>query len=216
MQDDGEVAILDMSLPSDKSISLEMQELKNLKLTEMDSYVFTSYSSYLPAAVDDLLGFVYVKNLYLPLPENEDELTLAEKILTENIGSKATFHFYQTDEFVICGKFNVFTAYRSADKSKLALTILYRDSFYTYLSSGMLENDTKNVALPLIDGCDTLILGRHGNSYSNYRFIYQVEGLKRLIVSGKDLTLPAETVRFYDAQNTDLCYSPKQIELYVE
>ena len=80
----------------------------------------------------------------------------------------------------------------------------------------MLENDTKNVALPLIEGCNTLILGRHGNSYSDYRFIYQVDDLERLVISGKNITLPAETLRYYDANGTDLIYSPEKLELYVE
>ena len=80
----------------------------------------------------------------------------------------------------------------------------------------MLENDTKNVALPLIDGCNTLILGRHGNSYSNYKFIYQIENLDRLVVSSNHLDIPAETIRFYDAQGTKLYYSPEDLKLYVE
>ena len=80
----------------------------------------------------------------------------------------------------------------------------------------MLENDTKNVALPLIEGCNTLILGRHGNSYSNYNFIYQVDGLKKLVVSSKNLTIPSETARYYDAQMTNLYYSPERLGLYVE
>ena len=145
-----------------------------------------------------------------------DSRALAEKIVKENAGSKAEFHFYNTDEFISCGEFDIFFAYRSADTNKRALTILYHDQFYTYLSSGMLENDTKNVALPLIEGCNTLILGRHGNSYSDYRFIYQVDDLERLVISGKNITLPAETLRYYDANGTDLIYSPEKLELYVE
>ena len=216
MQDGGNISLLDLTTPSTKAVSFSVSNFQDHGITEIDSYVFTTYSSNTPAVVDKLVGSVYVRDIYLPLPQHEDELALAKKIIKENAGSKAEFHFYNTDEFISCGEFDIFFAYRSADTNKRALTILYHDQFYTYLSSGMLENDTKNVALPLIEGCNTLILGRHGNSYSDYRFIYQVDDLERLVISGKNVTLPAETVRYYNANGTDLIYSPEKLELYVE
>ena len=48
------------------------------------------------------------------------------------------------------------------------------------------------------------------------RFIYQVDDLERLVISGKNVTLPAETVRYYNANGTNLIYSPEKLELYVE
>ena len=216
MQGDGHVSLLDTSTPSSATVSIQVSELQNFGVTEIDSYIFTSYASYTSSAIEKLLGAIYVKDVYLPLPQRAEELALAQKVIEENIGSKAEFHFYKSEEFISCGVFDVFPAYRSADTNKQALTILYRDKFYTYLSSGMLENDTKNVALPLIDGCNTLILGRHGNSYSNYKFIYQIENLDRLVASSNHLDIPAETIRFYDAQGTKLYYSPEDLKLYVE
>ena len=216
MQSDGAVSLLDTSAPSATTVSIQVSELQDYGVTEIDSYIFTSYASYTPSAIEKLLGAIYVKDVYLPSPQGAEELALAQKVIEGNIGSKAEFHFYKSEEFISCGVFDVFPAYRSADTNKQALTILYRDQFYTYLSSGMLENDTKNVALPLIDGCNTLILGRHGNSYSNYKFIYQIENLDRLVVSSNHLDIPAETIRFYDAQGTKLYYSPEELKLYVE
>ena len=216
MQDEGTVALLDITSASSKTTSQEIDHLHDMGLTTLDYYVFTSYSSKTASSIDKLLGSLYISDIYLPLPQNEDELAIAEKIITSNKKSKSEFHFYKSDEFIHCGEFDIFPAYRSQDANKMALTIHYRDNFYTYLSSGMLENDTKNVALPLIDGCNTLILGRHGNSYSNYKFIYQVEGLDRLIASSKNLTLPSETQRYYNGIGTDIRYSPECLELYVE
>ena len=216
MQECGNITILDITTSSKKTVSMQVEYMHELGVTEIDFYIFTSYSSYTPEAVDKLLGSVYVNMLYLPVPQNEDELAIAECVITDHTKSKTEFCFYKQEEYITCGEFNIFPAYRSPTTNKLALTILHNDDFYTYLSSGMLENDTKNVALPLIDGCNTLILGRHGNSYSNYKFVYQVDGLNRLVVSSKNLTIPSETVRFYNEQDTDLYYSPEQLELYVE
>ncbi len=216
MQDNGSFALLDIGTPTTKAAALEVQYLNNIGLLELDSYIFTSYSSYTLNTVGTLLGSIFIKNLYFPAPQNDDELSIAEKLISESSGSKSDINFYNTGEFIECGEFNLFPAYRSANKNKLALTIYYRDEFYTYLSSGMLENDTKNVALPLIDGCNTLILGRHGNSYSNYKFTYQITDLDKLVVSINDLTLPSETKRYYGEQGTNLYYSPEKVELYVE
>lgn len=216
MQDQRSSTILDLTTPNTAAISLEVQYLMDIGLTELDHYIFTSYSSYTPAAVERLLGAVFVEELYLPAPQNEHEFAIARRIVSENSDSKSVLHFYETGEFIKCNAYAVFPAYRSADTNKLAFTVLYRDEFYTYLSSGMLENDTKNVALSLIDGCNTLILGRHGNSYSDYKFIYQVEDLERLVVSSKNLTIPSETARYYNEQGTSLEYAPEKLGLYVE
>ncbi len=216
MQDGDSNTVIDVTEPSTKGVSLEITRLNDLGLNELDRYIFTSYSSYAHNAVDILLGSMLIGRIYLPVPQNEYEFSIAEGIVSEHSTSKSEIIFYEADEFIECGNFNVFTAYRSSDKSKLALTILYQDKFYTYISSGMLENDTKNVALSLIDGCNTLILGRHGNSYLNYKFIYRVNNLDQLVISSKNLELPSETVRYYNEQGTDLHYSPERLELHVE
>ena len=216
MQNGGTIALLDITSASGKVTELEIEQLRDMGLNTLDYYIFTSYTSKTHSSVEKLLGSLYIGDIYLPVPQNENELAIAERIITPNNKSKSEFHFYKGDEFIHCGEFDIFPAYRSKDANKLALTIHYKDNFYTYLSSGMLENDTKNVALPLIDGCNTLILGRHGNSYSNYKFIYQVEGLDRLVVSSKNLTLPSETARYYNGIGTDIRYSPENLELYVE
>lgn len=216
MQDGDTNAIIDLATPGTKVAALEVKQLNDFGLNELDSYIFTSYSSYTESAVDTLLGSLLVSKIYLPVPQNEYEISIAEGIVSEHGASKSELTFYVADEFIECGDFNVFPAYRSPDKNKLALTILYQDEFYTYLSSGMLEDDTKNVALPLIDGCDTLILGRHGNSYFDYKFIYQVKSLTKLVISSKNLDLPSETVRYYNKQGTSLYYSPERLKLYVE
>ncbi len=216
MQDGDTNVILDISTPSYKTAGIGADELKKLKLCELDRYVFTAYSVGTIDAVDALLGSIFVEEIYLPAPQNENEFLIAEKIVSDNQKSKTAFTFYKDEEFIECGEFAIFPAYRSSEKNKLALTILHCDEFYTYLSSGMLENDTKNVALPLIDGCNTLILGRHGNSYSDYKFIYQVNDLQRLVISSKSLTIPSETARYYNEQGTRLDYYPEKTGLYVE
>ena len=216
MQDGDSNAIVDLTTPNTKGATIAVSQLNGFGLNELDSYIFTSYSSYLPRAVDTLLGSILIDKIYLPIPQDEYELSVAGKIVSNHPSSKSEIIFYANDKFIECGDFNVFAAYRSSDKNKCALTILYRDEFYTYISSGMLENDTKNVALPLIDGCNTLILGRHGNSYSNYKFIYRVNNLEQLVVSSKGLELPSETVMYYNEQGTALYYSPERLELYVE
>lgn len=216
MQDNGSISLLDISTPSSRIASMQADALNDMGIVELDRYVFTHYSLRSPETIRSLLGSMLVEEIYLPTPQNESELTIAGNIIAENENSKSIFVFYNSEEPIRCDKFNIFPAYRDSDKNKLALTILYQDEFYTYLSSGMLENDTKNVALPLIDGCNTLILGRHGNSYSSYKFIYQVNDLKRLVISSKSLTIPSETKRYYNDQGTAVDISPTELDLYVE
>ncbi|MBQ8690150.1 MAG: ComEC/Rec2 family competence protein [Clostridia bacterium] len=211
LQDGGNTAVIDISTPSSSSAYQSVSFLKEQNITEIEHYVFTDYSTRLLSSVDSLISVTYVNKIYIPSPQTAEETVVAENVAKLLKPGKATLCFYESGDFLTLGEFVMYPAYRSADEeTRFAFTLMYNDNFYTYLSSGMLKNDTKNVALPLIDGCDTLILGRHGSVYDEYEFIYKIE-VDAIIFASLNMTVPNETLDFY--KNTRIYYSPTRQDI---
>ena len=84
---------------------------------------------------------------------------------------------------IFLGDMTYFPIYRSTDDEKLAFTLKANNEFYSYLSAGMFETNTKAVAFSLIEGCNTLILGSHGSNKYVHEFKYNLEGVSRLVLS---------------------------------
>lgn len=204
--------VIDMSRGGTKSAKDAHYIVSKHKYTEIAQYVYTDYHDGMVYGIDELVSSIFIENIYVPEPANDTEIRIYERIVSATSSGKASLIKYSVDDVIHCSDFTFYSAYRSLDeKNKFAFSILHGDDLYTYLSSGMLEDDTKNVATKLISDVDTLILGRHGNQYSNYSFIYQIEGIERIILSSQNLYIPNDTVEYY--KETEIIPSPERISL---
>ena len=119
---------------------------------------------------------------------------------------------YATNDILNIGSYKAIFPYRSMLNNKCAFLIIDPNAYVTcYTSSGMLNDDTKNVASEMISKCDRLILGRHGESYSNFKFITKFSNLDEIVVSSKNLTIPNEMLGYY--KNTTIRSSSDRMSL---
>ena len=213
LSDNGETAVIDITDANISTAYESVSLIKSLRLTNAEKYIYTRYSKAIVNAIDSLLGAILIDEVYVPLPTNEEEEKIRVDILSiaEKHNTKIVF-YSESDIIDVSDTFKIFPVYYSSkNQTKNAFCILYNENFYTYLSSGILSSTTAPDALPLIDGCHTLILGKCGNAYSNYRFIYKSENMKNLIISSKGVYIPEETREFY--KDTQIYFSPKYITL---
>ena len=110
-----------------------------------------------------------------------------------------------------CNDFTIAPFYRSTEEDVLAFTIYYQGKFFSYLSSGMLNDDNKYHAFQLMNGADTIIFGNWGENVYDYEFIYQIESAEQLIFSDKYMTVSDETLEFYASKN--LYFTPGRMNL---
>ena len=73
----------------------------------------------------------------------------------------------------------------------------------------MLVGNSKAAALESMNGSYALILGRHGNGYNNYEFLYKVKGLKYLVISSRGVSMYKETESFY--KDTEMYFRPQSV-----
>ena len=119
--------------------------------------------------------------------------------------------FPENDDMIKCNDFTITPFYRSTEEDVLAFTIYYQGKFYSYLSSGMLNDDNKHYAFQLMNGADTIIFGNWGENVYDYEFIYQIESAEQLIFSDKYMTVSDETLEFYASKN--LYFTPGRMNL---
>lgn len=207
-----EVHIIDVSSNSLSDAYTSINHIHNEKITEINSYIYTSYTQNMEASVMTLASSIYIENIYLPTPKTEGEERVFNILSNKFITSYTDIVSYTASDVLKLGKYEAIFPYRSLIKNKCAFLILDPNTFVTaYTSSGMLNDDTKNVASSIISKCDRLILGRHGERYFNFNFILKYDNLKEIIVSSKNLTIPNEMQFFYT--DTAIMSSRERISL---
>ena len=209
IQSESTTALIDVTSVGSASSYESIDYISQSKHTEIDKYIYTDYSKKLPQAVTKLLSYLKTDIIYLPKPTNDEEHSIYNTLLEETKEFRTQIQIYESDDIILIGNISFFPVYRNTE-GKVGFTLLYNDNFYSYLSSGMLEGRTKAVAEALIVGCHTLILGRHGNSYSNYSFIYNASWLNTIIASSEGLNIPESAMNSF--ANTDIISSPKRID----
>ena len=196
-----------------KSVSYRtLSYLSASHLSYLDNYVITSYTYVTKDALEVLASNVYLENIYLPAPKTEADKEIYAEILTLKEKYEASFIPYEENELIDISEFVIFPAYYD-NEGKFAATLLYKNEFYTYLSADMLETSTKNTALKLMLGANTVIVGSTGYLYDGYSFTYKIPDETKLIYNKKS-GLTDEILDYYGDRIT---VDPSgSIDLYVE
>jgi hypothetical protein len=109
---------------------------------------------------------------------------------------------YSLDDVIKLGNYEALFPFRASDKEISAFYIINEiEEIICYTSSGAFGAETKIVASEMISNCDTLILGRHGENYSNYRFILEYPNIEKIILSSNNLTIPKDVREYYGNSN---------------
>lgn len=165
--------------------TLDILTVENI--TTIDTYIYSSYSYSLKESVESLLKSIKTETVYVPAPDNLDELDILYEIRLVAKTFNTELKLFKED-VIESENLKIFLAYNTPLKSgKGALfCIVDRGESYTYCSAALLENrETKNMALELIAKSDTIILGRHGNYYNKFK--YQFENTKTLIFADEKM-----------------------------
>ncbi len=198
IKSDSSTTIIDVSDQSTKDTYKAADLVDASGLTELDSYIYTNYTENLYMSAIKLSNSIYIKNIYIPEPVTDAEGLTYSVLKSVLHGSNTKLHTYSAEDFIYTGEYALIFPYRSLRYDKNAFLIFDKnDRVTTYVSSGMLNDDTKSVAVTLINGCDTLIFGRHGSSYSDYKFIIKFNGIERIILSSENMSIPDEVLKYY-------------------
>ena len=140
---------------------------------------------------------IYIDEIYLPTPKTENETNIYRELEESLKGSYTNIKTYSVTETLSFGSYKAMFPYRSAYEDKSAFMLIDSDAYVTcYVSSGMLDDETKNVASEMIRMSNRLILGRHGK-YNNKYFILKFDNIDEIVYPKEDVTIPNEMVYYY-------------------
>ena len=217
IRSEGEVSAVDISTGSVLSHYDMLDAVQEVGLVELDSAIFTRYSSNLPEKVAGTLGSIWTRVVYIPRPENDKERHLAQNV--EDIAAEFDTEviYYNEAGKITVGEVTLAQKHRITYGDGTATTIIEiasPDGVIAYIGSGTLNADAKEIADELIDTAQTLILGKCGKKYKpEYIFDMRQGNLESIILAGEELFFTQEALKFYDDRGAEFYLRPKKLEI---
>ncbi len=133
--------------------------------TKLDGYMFTHYHSRHIGTVRYLLSVGYIERLYLPAPETESERSFYVSIVKSAAKDTEIISFIR-GETVKFGNTVIdtlpYTLLERSTHPPIAVRVSFADSSVVFIGSSVMEAESAFFVSKMLDGCKTLILGRHG------------------------------------------------------
>lgn len=214
--DSGEIGFVDIGSYKKRTAYTSYAAAADNNLTHIDKYIFTHYTYTVGETVETLLDSVLIDIIYFPTPQNKTE----ERILFDIanlIGKTDTkIEIYQNEDIIKIGETAFFPLYNSelGSAKKNMVTFLKENNFFTYLNVNMFRGGTENMALEVISGSHTIILGRHEDKNYEYNFTHKLEDAENIVVTSNHVLFHEEILNFY--VNKISIVENDKIYLYVE
>jgi len=212
MNKDTDSCLIEISTLSNQVAYESVSYLADKHIFNLHSYFITSYTNNALSAIETVLSKVFVKNLYVPIPNSEYLSDTYLEIINLNEEYDINVITYSQEEMIKFSDFNVFPLYHDSF-GRTALTVNYHEKFFTYVSASMLTPSTENYALKIMNSSDTLIIGAKGESENDREFKYKIPKLSKLIFNKKS-GLSDSVLTYYE--NRIVVDPNGTIDLYVE
>lgn len=213
LTDQNEICVVDIATYDTKSAYGTYNVLASQNITHIDKYVLTHYTYNLEESVSELTSSLMIKEIFLPLPKNQNEERIFLSIYSNIPKERTSVKIYQNEDVIFAGDIALVPLHRHeiGKQKRLFLTMLYNDDFYTYLNMDMLDGDTKNMALDVIAGSRAIIFGCHETGTEERKFTYKLSEPDTIVFSSKKIKIPMDIIEYYS--NCDIYFSAEKVRL---
>ncbi|MBR2465767.1 MAG: ComEC/Rec2 family competence protein [Clostridia bacterium] len=208
LKSNGTTAVLDFGSYTENTAYETVDMLSEQNVFSLDAYITTNYSSRMDESIKTLLSRIKTEAVYVPeaVGEDEERLLALTELVTDEF--KTALVTYSVDTVIKIGSITVeqpSTSVLNASTAGSVFRIACPGHVITYISSGALKNMTKEQVGELTLNSNTLIFGSHGKKYSvPYVYANTHSAVKRIIVSGKSLSLDDDALSFYKKNGTEI------------
>ena len=207
--DSGEISLIESKTYMRSKTYETLKYLKTEKLTRLDNYIVTGYNEKMPSALYQLLSDVKISNIYVPIPNSEEEADIYYKLLSLKSTFNVNISYY--DNCTLEFQSVAFTAKYREERLGI-FEIIHKNKKYLMASSGILVSDGLNLALYEIFESDCVIFMRYGKSYKNYNFVYEFKKPQVLIISSKGMYTSEYIQNFYKNSGADIRLTPEKYD----
>ncbi|MBQ8321941.1 MAG: ComEC/Rec2 family competence protein [Clostridia bacterium] len=186
---------------------------------KLDKYIITHYSYKAYEHLSVLLSSIPIQEIYLPTPKNEEERSIYDRIikLEDKFRTKIIIH---VDNGVTVGGFNIVTAYHEPygeGSARCALYFYDHKKTYAYISSGMLDKDTRVLTKEIITQSDGVIFGSHGKKYKSGIYLEaELYWAEYIIINSENLFLTQEDYISYEKNGCKIYSHPNYVEFKIK
>lgn len=218
LKSDKEVALIESSQYSTSLAYTSLDFLEAEHVTYLDVYYITHYAWALEDTLETLLSNIIIETVYLPVPQNEDEELILDKLYAALDDYKTEIEFYNQIGKVRVGNFKITSLLAlpyGEDSSTNAFKIQNESITYTYLSSGMMYPKYDNITYREIISSEVLVFGSHGKKYTEKDyFTYKYINKQIIILGSPDYFMDQKTLAFYVKSGCKVYSHPQTISIY--
>ncbi len=198
--ENGAVAVVDISSYDEHNAIISYGVTVENKLARVDNYLLTHYNYGIKDYITKLLSTLDVDNLYLPLPQNENEDEIYEKILELSSDFRVKIIFYESNLPLNFKNAQIISIYNTPldEGKKLMFSVKYHDKIYTYTTTSMLLGKTKGMATDILANSNTIIFGSHSKSEYELTEIFTLADT--IIFSNNKMTMHSDIYDYYSTK----------------
>ena len=215
---DNKTTLVSSSKYSEYSGYFSVGNLTQLKLSTLDNYIVPNYTKTLDSHISSILSQIKIKEIHLPKPRNKDEEAILKglEIIAKENGS--CIILYEKNQHIKVGNFEFIPVYSvtyGEGTMQNAFFIHSSQDNILYLSSGMLEESTANIANESIAHSNKVIFGSHGKKHkSKVYFSAEYNALDAIIFNTENLFIKQKALSFYDEKGCEIYSHPRFIVLF--
>lgn len=208
LRSDSKVALINSAGQSSSAAYQSYKLLSDEKITYLNMYYLTCYSSGMINDVTKMISLIKVDTVYIPFPESEAEEILLEDLTYELEEYSTEIYLYESDEEIFWNEYRICSLYRTlcgASKPKNALRISKEDTNLLYLSAGMMHGKEKIVAFGMIADSDAIIFGRKDyKKYGEITFDVYNKNIKKIYIANEKFDIQMAVALDYKNSGTEI------------
>ena len=157
-------SVCDISSGGYYDLSNACYEATSGNAVEIENLILSHYHKYHPGAVKKVCDKYMIRNVYLPVPETEDEIEIFNQIVECLKVSKATRVIYNREDPIDAGNKYIIRVSKTECISRsqhplFGICVSNETNLLTYVSSAAIEAEAFNNS---VENTEVLILGSHG------------------------------------------------------
>ncbi len=183
--------------------------ISDLKYTRLDKFCLTHYSFNIPEYLDIILSRIDVDVIYLPEARNEKEDIILTRIAKVADVFECELNFYDKNGQVkfYSYSFELFYSSEYGSPARAAYTVFSTEYKFTYLSSGILDDNLYDQAMKHIEASDSVVFGDHGAKYKERIHLDYYTPKKQIIILNSENLFFTQDNLIYKEENGCEIYS---------
>ena len=210
----GEVCLINSAQYSKSLAYNSVEFLESSNITHVDKYYLTHYSWSLDDDFDVLLSSVLVDEIYLPKPQNKDEITILKVLYKATENYRTEIILFDAGEAVNVGKYSIHLIHSAPYGVTSANALYFTDgkTKYTYISSGLYTGNSAISMKEHIADTNVLVFGEHGQKYkTDVYFEDYYDNIDYIIMHSENLFLKQSNMKLYQDRDCQINSHPYDI-----